>query len=233
MNESSLDVLGDKLLNGLEKVVSGAGKVLSEVLTSSELMRELIPLLAVAIPPPWDVVAMVALKVIAVTMGVTDDPERLGYQMNLADRRPEDFSTFSDYKKYLNDNFPFDADRFLCMSDGERKICQYVGMAGVLAQLKESKGFTFTPEALGSLARMAFNFKWDADTIGKFAKGMAGEAQKLEAPLDVSLLAKDKSGEMERTRDSVIAAGLKEAKATQSVDEIKAELANATAEIEK
>ena len=105
-------------------------------------------------------------------MGKPENPEELGWQMNEADKKPEDFDSFDEYKEYLDENYPFDKDAFDAQTDEQKAACRYVGMAGTMEELKESKGFEINATSLGALAGAASTLGWSNDTMKSFAQGM-------------------------------------------------------------
>jgi len=168
MNETELNEtkpgLMDKIGNGI-----------SNVMKNSELIEQMMPMLLVCLPPPYDIIALVALQVVSSAMGVDENPEHLGYQMNLSDKGPEDESfhgSFKEFKDYLDQNFPFDQEKFDQMSPDQKMSCRYVGAAGTMSELKESSGFEITPETLGIIAKGAATLGWDSDTVAAFSRGL-------------------------------------------------------------
>ena len=69
----------------LEKI----GEALSNVLKNSDFLKEIMPALLVCIPPPYDLIALVALPILSEVFK-NENPKHLGYQMNLSDKSPED-----------------------------------------------------------------------------------------------------------------------------------------------
>ena len=160
------------LCSGVSKALSPVVDAVSNVLQNSELMQKLLPVLGLVIPPPWDVVAVIAVQVLSAAMGKPENPEELGWQMNEADKKPEDFDSFDEYKDYLDENYPFDKDAFDAQTDEQKAACRYVGMAGTMEELKESKGFEINATSLGALAGAASTLGWSNDTMKTFAQGM-------------------------------------------------------------
>ena len=140
---------------GIKDLFSDVSKAISKVLTNSTLMQTLLPVLTVAIPPPWDIVALVVVTVIAAAMDVDEEPDKLGWQMNEADMKPEDFDSFKEYKDYLDNEYPFDQDKFNAQTPEQKLACRYIGLAGTIVELKETSGFEITPETLGMLSKGA------------------------------------------------------------------------------
>ena len=159
--------------NGLWNGIKSIGSAISNVLKNSELINKLLPILSVVIPPPLDVIAVVAIMAISAAMDVEENPDELGWQMNEADKKPEDFDSFKEYKEYLDREYPFDREKFDALSDEQKMACRYVGMAGTMQEVKEAKGFELTPESLGILVKGAASLKWDEAQIGAFAKGLS------------------------------------------------------------
>ena len=159
--------------SGLWNGIKSIGSAISGVLKNSALMNTLLPILSVVIPPPFDAIAVVAIMAISASMGVEEKPDELGWQMNEADKGPEDFGSFKEYKEYLDKNYPFDQEKFDSLTQEQKMACRYVGMAGTLAELKEAKNFELTPESLGIIVRGAAGLKWNDAQIGAFAKGLS------------------------------------------------------------
>lgn len=206
------------LWSGLWNGIKSFASSISNVLKNSELMNKLLPILSVVIPPPFDVIAVVAIMAISAAMDVKENPDELGWQMNEADKKPEDFDSFKEYKEYLDREYPFDREKFDALSDEQKMACRYVGMAGTMQEVKEAKGFELTPESLGILVKGAASLKWDEAQIGAFAKGLSVSlASSGNASLeDIGAIAK---GSLNPDKwDSVtgaISAGAKEAGVTQ------------------
>lgn len=160
------------LCSAISEAIKPIASAISSVLQNSPLMQKLMPVLAVAIPPPFDVVAVVALEVIAAALGKPENPDELGWQMNQADKTPEDFDSFDEYKEFLDREYPFDRAAFDAQTDEEKSACRYAGMAGTIEELKQAKGFELNANALGVLAGAASALGWGRDTIKSFTSGM-------------------------------------------------------------
>ena len=156
----------DSLSSGLSSFFSG----ISSALSNSPLMSALLPVLAVVIPPPLDIVAIVAVSLLAsVLSGKNEDPERLGWQMNEADKKPDEFGSFKEYRAYLDEKFPVDEKRFNAMTENQRVACRYYGMAGLMTQMREA-GLDVSSEALGMFVKAQSALQMDKDTLGSFVK---------------------------------------------------------------
>ena len=164
----------NSLWSGVSKAFAPIASALAPVLQNSPLMQKLMPLLAVVIPPPFDALAVVALEVLSATMGKPENPEELGWQMNMADMKPEDFDSFDDYRAYLDKEYPFDADSFNAQTEDQKAACRYAGMAGVVHELSGMKDFDpkLTPAALGVLAGTATSLGWSSETTKAFTQGL-------------------------------------------------------------
>lgn len=162
------------LCSAVSKAFAPIANAVAPVLQNSPLLQKLMPYLAVVIPPPFDAIAVVALEVISATMGKPENPEELGWQMNEADKRPEDFASFEEYREYLDKEYPFDADAFNAQTDEQKAACRYVGMAGVMSELSTMKDFDpkLTPTALGVLAGAGTTLGWSPETMKAFTQGM-------------------------------------------------------------
>ena len=160
------------LWSGVSKAFSPIVNAVSSVLQNSPMLQKLLPIIGIAIPPPLDAIAVIAVEVISACMGKPENPEELGWQMNEADKKPEDFDSFDEYKEYLDENYPFDKDAFDAQTDEQKAACRYVGMAGTMEELKESKGFEINATSLGALAGAASTLGWSNDTMKTFAQGM-------------------------------------------------------------
>lgn len=160
------------LWSGVSKAFSPIVNAVSNVLQNSPMLQKLLPIIGIAIPPPLDAIAVIAVEVISACMGKPENPEELGWQMNEADKKPEDFNSFDEYREYLNEKYPFDKDAFDAQTDEQKAACRYVGMAGTMQELKESKGFEINAASLGALAGMASTLGWSNDTMKSFTNGM-------------------------------------------------------------
>ncbi len=165
--------------NAVKNVFSAAAKVLTPIvqkaveciapiLQNSELMQKLVPLLAVAIPPPFDVVAVIVVEVLCAICGKEEKPEELGYQMNEADKAPEDFESFEEYREYLDEKFPFDQKKFDSLSEEQKSACRLTGIAGALRDVKESTGRDIDPNVIGALSHLAKDKLLEGDALKGF-----------------------------------------------------------------
>ena len=156
------------------------GEVLSGVLKNSDLMKTLL----VCIPPPYDLIALVALPILSEVFK-NENPKHLGYQMNLSDKSPEDedfHGSFKEFKDYLDANFPFEQAKFDMLSPDQQRACGYVGMAGMISGLKES----ISLDALGAIARGGTALGWDAQTTEAFSRGLARNPNCMELTGSIS-----------------------------------------------
>ena len=160
------------LCSSVSKIFSPVVNAVSSVLQNSPLLQKLLPVLGIVIPPPLDIIAVVAIEVISACMGKPEKPEELGWQMNEADMKPEDFGSFEEYKAYLDENYPFDKDAYDAQTDEQKSACRYVGMCGTMRELKEAKNFELTPASLGMIAGAASTLGWSNDTMKSFTQGM-------------------------------------------------------------
>lgn len=160
------------LCSAVSKAFSPIVNAVSSVLQNSPMLQKLLPIIGIAIPPPLDAIAVIAVEVISACMGKPENPEELGWQMNEADKKPEDFDSFDEYKDYLDEKYPFDKSAFDAQTDEQKSACRYIGMCGTMQELKESKGFELTPASLGVLAGAASTLGWSNDTTKSFANGM-------------------------------------------------------------
>jgi len=179
------------LCSSIGGALSNAFSTISNVLRDSTLMQKLLPILSVVIPPPMDAVAVIAIMAISAALGVDEkhSPEELGWQMNEAGKngtKPEDFASFEEYRKYLNENYPVDKEteagranlaKVEGLSEDERRGCRYVGLAGMMAGIREAKDFVITPNALGMLAGCAMSLNMDASQKRGFFEGTARALQ--------------------------------------------------------
>ena len=213
--------------SGVKNFFSGLGRAISNVLQNSPLMQKLLPIIAVAIPPPLDAIAIVALEVISACMGINEGegekPEELGWQMNEADKKPEDFGSFEEYKQYLDENYPFDRERFENLSEDEKTACRYAGIAGTMQEIKEAKGgdFELNPTGLGILARGLADFKWEPETMKSFVDGMSRSI--VATGLDpMKALESFARGDLDAYKSAkvsdAVGTGVRESGASQSVD---------------
>ena len=126
------------LWSGVSKAFSPIVNAVSSVLQNSPTLQKLLPIIGIAIPPPLDAIAVIAVEVISACMGKPENPEELGWQMNEADKKPEDFDSFDEYKDYLDENYPFDKDAFDAQTDEQKSACRYLGIAGTMQELEET-----------------------------------------------------------------------------------------------
>lgn len=151
---------------------NGIKRAVSSVLGNSELMQKLMPRLMEFIPPPYDLIAVVAIEAISAAIGVEENPDKLGWQMNEADKKPEDFNSFKEYKEYLDREYPFDKEKFDALSEEQKMACRYIGMAGTIQEVQEAKNLELNPETLGVLVKGIAGFKWSDQQINAFAHGL-------------------------------------------------------------
>ena len=161
------------LCSSVSKIFSPVVNAVSSVLQNSPLLQKLLPVLGIVIPPPLDIIAVVAIEVISACMGKPENPDELGWQMNEADMKPEDFGSFEEYKAYLDENYPFDKDAYDAQTDEQKSACRYVGMCGTMRELEETtKGeFKLNPMSLGVLAGAASTLGWSNEMMKSFTEG--------------------------------------------------------------
>ena len=161
------------LCSSVSKIFSPVVNAVSSVLQNSPLLQKLLPVLGIVIPPPLDIIAVVAIEVISACMGKPENPDELGWQMNEADMKPEDFGSFEEYKAYLDENYPFDKDAYDAQTDEQKSACRYLGIAGTMRELEETtKGeFKLNPMSLGVLAGAASTLGWSNETMKSFTEG--------------------------------------------------------------
>lgn len=220
------------LWSGVSKAFSPVVNAVSAVLQNSPLLQKLMPMLGVVIPPPFDIVAVVALEVISASLGKPENPDELGWQMNQADKKPEDFESFDEYKEYLDKEYPFDRDAFEAQTDEQKAACRYVGIAGTMEELKSAKGFELNATALGVLAGAATTLGWSEKTMRAFTDGMfqsiGGAGLNSLADFAKGALDAVASGKM----DEAVGAGVKEAGVSDTVETVKGAMSDTAASIE-
>ena len=222
------------LWDGVCELCSDVVGLLSDTLKSSALLQALLPILTVVIPPPLDAIAAVVIMAISNAMGMKEKPDELGWQMNEADKKPEDFGSFKEYKEYLDREYPFDQEKFDALSDEQKRACRYVGMAGTIQEIKEAKGFELSPASLGLIATGAASLHWDSEQIGAFAKGLSLSLSNsgIASLADIESMAK---GSLDPNKwDTVfgaISAGVKEAGVAQNVSDVIASLQKSVGDV--
>lgn len=214
---SAVCSVGSALGSAIGCAVSAIGGALSSVLQSSMLLQKLLPMLAVVIPPPLDMIAVVAVEVLSATLGKPEKPEELGWQMNKAEKKPDDFDSFDEYKEYLDREYPFDRDAFDAQTDEQKMANRYIGIAGTMQELKEAKDFELNPQSLGTLCGMASRLGWNETTIRDFTHGMASS---LGSP-SLSAL------------EGALADGLKAGNVSDSLNAVKTAFAEASAQVDE
>ena len=173
------------LCSAVKDAFSAVGKVLAPIvektieciapiLQNSELMQKLVPLLAVVIPPPYDVVAVVVVEVLCALCGKEEKPEELGYQMNVADKSPDEFDSFKEYREYLDANFPFDKEKFEALDDTHKSACRITGIAGALTDVKEATGKDISPNVIGAFANVVKERLLPEAKIADFVRDVVG-----------------------------------------------------------
>lgn len=211
MNETEISETKPGLL---EKI----GEALSNVLKNSDFLKEIMPALLVCIPPPYDLVALVALPILSEVFK-DEKPDHLGYQMNISDKSPdnEEFhGSFKEFKDYLDKNFPFDQTAFNQLTPDQRQTCGYVGMAGMLSALKD----TVSLEALGAVARGGKVLGWDNQTVEAFSRGLVNNPNFKDSMVSLSDAVSGKlaPGKFDAVMD-FIDVGMKEAGSDKGADD--------------
>lgn len=161
----------------LTPIVQKAISCIAPVLQNSVLMQKLVPLLAVAIPPPFDIVAVGVVETLCALCGKNEKPQELGYQMNEADKSPEDFESFEKYREYLDEHVPFDRGKFEALSDEQKSACRFAGIAGALLDVKEATGKDIDPNAIGALSHLAKAKLLEGDSLESFVKALYGKLE--------------------------------------------------------
>lgn len=214
--------------DGVKDFLAPVVSAVSSVLRNSELMQKLMPMLMVAIPPPWDVVACVVIEVLSVTLGNPENPEQLGWQMNEADKKPEDFDSFAEYRAYLDEEFPFHRESFEALSDYQKAACRYAGMAGTIHELSEATDFRFKPASLPLLVGCASKLGWSNDALRVFTQHTVQTLGSGALDMLVGYASGTLDPEVAERVGKAVSAGVREAKVGDSAADVTRAMADST-----
>jgi len=108
----------------------------------------------------------------------------MGEKATQSNKKPDDFTRYSDYIDHLRQEVPLDKEKFDNASDVDKLIRAAVGTAVVIKTIEEHKGFEIPLNAWTALATMGFEgksgkevgavigaFKGDFTTLSEYAKG--------------------------------------------------------------
>ena len=198
-------------VDGLSNLVSGIGRGIEEL--CDKIGGEgilLIGLIAVSILIPGvglpEILALIQVvgevaKILGVNEG-GDTPEELGMKIEIADKKPEDFDSTSNYIKYLNEQVTLEEGATDQLSPEDKVKYGSMGAALSIKAIQEKYNVGMSQEFLTDVSKMKMSAEEVAKYVEEFSKNEIGDMK------DMSDYLRDKPIETDRNTvsDSIIKA---------------------------
>jgi len=109
-----------------------------------------------------------AIRSVGVSLGIIrpeDSLEELGEKAILSEKKPEDFDSINEYIDHLNNNVPFDKDKFNRLDEKELLARSSIGASITLKGINEKLDTVVTPEFMATVASQELETKEIVSTI--------------------------------------------------------------------
>ncbi|MEQ5873508.1 hypothetical protein J3455_02860 [Pseudoalteromonas sp. NFXS39] len=109
-----------------------------------------------------------AIRSVGVSLGIIrpeDNLEELGEKAILSEKKPEDFDSINEYINHLNNNVPFDKDKFDRLDEKELLARSSIGASITLKGINEKLDTVVTPEFMATVASQELETKEIVSTI--------------------------------------------------------------------
>lgn len=109
-----------------------------------------------------------AIRSVGVSLGIIrpeDSLEELGEKAILSEKKPEDFDSINEYIDHLNNNVPFDKDKFDRLDEKELLARSSIGASITLKGINEKLDTVVTPEFMATVASQELETKEIVSTI--------------------------------------------------------------------
>ncbi|WP_289097234.1 hypothetical protein [uncultured Pseudoalteromonas sp.] len=108
------------------------------------------------------------IRSVGVSLGIIrpeDNLEELGEKAILSEKRPEDFDSINEYIDHLNNNVPFDKDKFDRLDEKELLARSSIGASITLKGINEKLDTVVTPEFMATVASQELETREIVSTI--------------------------------------------------------------------
>ena len=109
-----------------------------------------------------------AIRSVGVSLGIIrpeDNLEELGEKAILSKKKPEDFDSINEYINHLNNNVPFDKDKFYRLDEKELLARSSIGASITLKGINEKLDSVVTPEFMATVASQELETEEIVSTI--------------------------------------------------------------------
>lgn len=217
---SAVDSLSG-VLSGIGKAIEGVcEKIGGEGILFIGLIATSLLIPGIGIPEILSLIQVVAemAKVLGVNEG-EDTPEELGMKIEIADKKPEDFDSTSEYIKYLNEQVTLEDGAAENLSVEEKVKYGSMGAALNIKAIEEKYNVGMSQEFLSDVSKMKMSSEEVAKYVEEFSENGIKNMQ------DMSDYLRDKPLETDRNKvsDSMIEA-MSELYPECSPDEIEQKL---------
>ncbi|WP_200909104.1 hypothetical protein [Pseudoalteromonas lipolytica] len=154
--------------SNLCSVVSSACSVISSVASSigNSVVKSATSIVSLGVSLAAKVTD--AIRSVGVSLGIIrpeDSLEELGEKAILSEKKPEDFDSINEYIDHLNNNVPFDKDKFDRLDDKELLARSSIGASITLKGINEKLDTVVTPEFMATVASQELETKEIVSTI--------------------------------------------------------------------
>lgn len=154
--------------SGVCSVVSSACSVISSVASSigNNVVKSATSIASLGVSLAAKVTD--AIRSVGVSLGIIrpeDSLAELGEKAILSEKKPEDFDSINEYIDHLNNNAPFDKDKFDRLDDKELLARSSIGASITLKGINEKLDTVVTPEFMATVASQELETKEIVSTI--------------------------------------------------------------------
>lgn len=154
--------------SGVCSVVSSACSVISSVASSigNSVVKSATSIASLGVSLATKVTD--AIRSVGVSLGIIrpeDSLAELGEKAILSEKKPEDFDSINEYIDHLNNNVPFDKDKFDRLDDKELLARSSIGASITLKGINEKLDTVVTPEFMATVASQELETKEIVSTI--------------------------------------------------------------------
>ncbi|WP_212746081.1 hypothetical protein [Pseudoalteromonas sp. S4741] len=154
--------------SGVCSVVSSACSVISSVASSigNSVVKSATSIASLGVSLAAKVTD--AIRSVGVSLGIIrpeDSLAELGEKAILSEKKPEDFDSINEYIDHLNNNVPFDKDKFDRLDDKELLARSSIGASITLKGINEKLDTVVTPEFMATVASQELETKEIVSTI--------------------------------------------------------------------
>lgn len=154
--------------SGVCSVVSSACSVISSVASSigNNVVKSATSIASLGVSLAAKVTD--AIRSVGVSLGIIrpeDSLAELGEKAILSEKKPEDFDSINEYIDHLNNNVPFDKDKFDRLDDKELLARSSIGASITLKGINEKLDTVVTPEFMATVASQELETKEIVSTI--------------------------------------------------------------------